>query len=212
MLARESAATMTPSLNMKASVVVPFAGFTNCIASFWKPSNWNRSGKGKHQLVFSLYDSSIMWFGNKRNETKTPLLLTSVVTGTSKDGAAANPSISSLLDPKDGAVDSRPLVSSFIFQFTAKDWSSNPTISPSKTNLRFELQIYNCNNTKGSIESYTCKEKMKIHVKSQLELVPEHSKTNRKKTQQEVKAKFALIQRRWILCFVFFCFQKIVWK
>lgn len=34
MLARESAATMTPSLKMKARVVVPLAGFTICTAFF----------------------------------------------------------------------------------------------------------------------------------------------------------------------------------
>jgi hypothetical protein len=39
MLARESAATMTPSLNTNAKVVVPFAGFTICTAAFWKPSS-----------------------------------------------------------------------------------------------------------------------------------------------------------------------------
>ena len=44
MLARESAATMTPSLNIKARVVVPFAGFTIWIASFWKSSKWTGLG------------------------------------------------------------------------------------------------------------------------------------------------------------------------
>jgi len=50
----------------------------------------------------------------KREYNKHPLSLTLVVLGTSKNGAAEIPSISSLLDPKKGAVDSRPLVSSFI--------------------------------------------------------------------------------------------------
>lgn len=38
MLARESTATMTPSLKMKASVVVPCAGFTISITSRSKES------------------------------------------------------------------------------------------------------------------------------------------------------------------------------
>ena len=39
MLARESAATMTPLSKMKESVVVPFLLFTISLVAFWKPSN-----------------------------------------------------------------------------------------------------------------------------------------------------------------------------
>ena len=165
MLARESAATMTPSLNMNASVVVPFAGFTICIASFWNPSNWNRRRKTKSHItpceleirqntkhVFFFFDkirnlskekpldSSL---GSKTYELLAPnartscrviqghspwrakqckipntLELTLIVFGSSNDGVAENPSRSSLLVPKSGAVDSRPLVSSFMLLWT----------------------------------------------------------------------------------------------
>jgi hypothetical protein len=43
MLARESAATMTPLSKMKASVVVPFLWLSISLVAFWNPSNCHRN-------------------------------------------------------------------------------------------------------------------------------------------------------------------------
>jgi hypothetical protein len=43
MLARESAATMTPLSKMKESVVVPFLWLNKSLLAFWNPSNCHRN-------------------------------------------------------------------------------------------------------------------------------------------------------------------------
>ena len=58
--------------------------------------------------------SNFSHLNRKFHKIPNTLQLTSIVVGSSNDGAAENPSRSPLLDAKDGTVDSRPLVSSFM--------------------------------------------------------------------------------------------------
>lgn len=131
MLARESAATMTPSLKIKARVVVPFAGFTICTASFWNPSNLKRKSKFTIQNTLCVLES-------KKEVEFRWLKLTSVVRGRSNDGTEENPSSISPFDPNPiiGIVVSSPLVSSFIVDNLIGS-SENPSNSYKLTSLRY---------------------------------------------------------------------------
>lgn len=99
MLALESAATKTPSLNIEASVVAPFAGFTICIAFFRKPSNYKTNNNNQ---------SPIPPTPNQPNH-KTTLS----VTGRWNDGAENGPSYGAPSPAAiwNGANDSSPVVS-----------------------------------------------------------------------------------------------------
>lgn len=106
MLARESAATMTPSLKMKASVVVPFAGFTIWIASFWNPSNWSHEKRNNKSIPITNHLEQ-----SSRNNKKH----TSEQAGSWNEGGAKRSSPrSSTAPPGIEGNDWRPLRSSFM--------------------------------------------------------------------------------------------------
>lgn len=97
MLARESAATITPSLKIKAKVVVPFAGFTIWIDFFCHPSNYNKKIKVVCSIITHPPNSNqikqVLWDITKLKK------LTSDVTGSSNEGASVNPSDNNSLLP-----------------------------------------------------------------------------------------------------------------